>query len=77
MKSGKSTLVRLIVNISRSDHGAMTFWGNERNELAVRDSLRFGYMPQRLGLDDYLSIEETVRYFGTLKGMDLPNILAV
>lgn len=77
MKSGKSTLVRLIVNISRSDRGAMTFWGNERNELAVRDSLRFGYMPQRLGLDDYLSIEETVRYFGTLKGMDLPNILAV
>lgn len=73
IKSGKSTVMRIILNLCKTDHGNLTILGNNM----VNRSVTFGYMPQRKGLDPYLTIYETVKFYGTLKGMNQPAIMTV
>lgn len=70
VKSGKSTLVRIILNLCRSDQGTISVPGDYGKDV-------FGYMPQRLGLHPTLTIAETVRFFTAIKGLSYREISAV
>lgn len=73
VKSGKSTVMRIILNLCKSDHGSLTILGNNVDNRSVT----FGYMPQRKGLDPYLTIYETVKFYAALKGMNQPAVMTV
>ena len=64
--AGKTTLLRLMAGLLVPDLGRVTVLGHDslREISAVR--LQIGYMPQRFGLYEDLSVAENLRLFGDL-----------
>ncbi|HRY89010.1 MAG TPA: ATP-binding cassette domain-containing protein, partial [Rubrivivax sp.] len=58
--AGKSTFIRLAAGLLRPDRGALQVLGLDvaRQPQAVQD--RIGYMPQRFGLYEDLSVQENL-----------------
>lgn len=67
--SGKTTLMRLIVGLLLPDRGRLTALGIDviRNPLAVQESV--GYMPQRFGLYEDLTVRENLDLYADLHGV--------
>ena len=67
--AGKTTLMRLIAGLLRPDSGAIRVLGID----AVADPLRvqasIGYMPQRFGLYEDLSVQENLDLYADLQGV--------
>jgi ABC-2 type transport system ATP-binding protein len=67
--AGKTTLMRLAVGLLAPDAGRFTTLGLD----AARDSLavqaRVGYMPQRFGLYEDLSVQENLDLYADLQGL--------
>jgi ABC-2 type transport system ATP-binding protein len=67
--AGKTTLMRLAVGLLAPDAGRITALGLD----ATRDSLavqaRVGYMPQRFGLYEDLSVQENLDLYSDLQGV--------
>ena len=67
--AGKTTLMRLAVGLLVPDEGQITVLGFD----ATRDSLavqaRVGYMPQRFGLYEDLSVQENLDLYADLQGV--------
>jgi ABC-2 type transport system ATP-binding protein len=63
--SGKTTTLRMIMNILRPDRGEITVFG-ERLQRTCTD--RIGYMPEERGLYNRMKVRELLRFYGELKG---------
>lgn len=67
--AGKTTLMRLIAGLLKPDDGQITVLGID----AVRDPLsvqaRIGYMPQRFGLYEDLTVAENLALYADLQGV--------
>lgn len=67
--AGKTTLMRLIAGLLRADGGTISVLGIDvaREPLAVQ--ARLGYMPQRFGLYEDLSVQENLDLYADLQGV--------
>ena len=63
--SGKTTTIRMILNILLPDQGAIEVLGS-RETRAARD--RVGYLPEERGLYKKMTVRRLLRYYGRLKG---------
>jgi ABC-2 type transport system ATP-binding protein len=64
--AGKTTAMRMILDIVRPDAGSIT-WNGQPIDDSVRN--RIGYMPQERGLYARMGVHDQVVYFGKLAGM--------
>ncbi len=64
--SGKTTTLRMILNIIRPDSGVIEVLGR-RDFRAAND--RVGYLPEERGLYKKMTVLNQLVYYGTLKGM--------
>jgi len=69
--SGKTTTLRMILNILLPDKGEIEVLG-ERDTRASRD--RVGYLPEERGLYKKMSVRRLLRYYGSLKGARQPQL---
>ncbi len=67
--AGKTTLMRLVAGLLRADAGEVTVLGIdvEKDPLAVQS--RLGYMPQRFGLYEDLTVQENLDLYADLQGV--------
>ena len=65
--AGKTTTIRMIMGIIRPDSGVINLNGSDINKLS-RENL--GYLPEDRGLYQKQKLEETIHYFGILRGLD-------
>jgi ABC-2 type transport system ATP-binding protein len=68
--AGKTTALRLLAGLLDADGGRAEICGYDVSQHpdAVKD--RMGYMPQRFGLYQDLTVEENIEFFGELFGTD-------
>ena len=71
--SGKSTLIRAIAGVQARVHGALTVLGEEPGSPAVRRQL--GYMTQAPSVYDDLTVVENLRYFASIRGGEMGNVI--
>ncbi len=64
--SGKTTTIRLLCGLLRPDAGSGTCLGLDLREQAARIKRQVGYMPQRFGLYEDLSIRENLDFVARL-----------
>ncbi len=64
--SGKTTTMRMILDIVRPAHGEIDVFGNPPG---VEHQDRVGYLPEDRGLYRDVKIIDTLTYFGALRGM--------
>ncbi len=70
--SGKTTTIRMLCGLLTPDAGEGTCLGFDILRESRRIKLRVGYMTQRFGLYEDLSIEENLRFIARVYG--LPNV---
>ena len=63
--SGKTTTIRMILNIILPDSGEISVFG-QRSTTAARDEV--GYLPEERGLYKQMPVRRLLRYYGRLKG---------
>src|SRR5687767_6306262 len=64
--SGKTTTLRMIMNILMPDRGSIEVLG-ERSTTAARD--RVSYLPEERGLYKKMTVRRLLRYYGRLKSI--------
>ncbi len=69
--SGKTTTIRMIMNIILPDDGEIAVLGRPNAALA-RDEI--GYLPEERGLYKKMSVRRLLRYYGRLKGRRLDQV---
>ncbi|MDE2573805.1 MAG: ABC transporter ATP-binding protein [Rhodospirillales bacterium] len=67
--AGKTTLMRLIAGLLRADAGTIEVLGIDVAREALRVQGRIGYMPQRFGLYEDLSVAENLDLYADLQGV--------
>ena len=65
--AGKTTTIRMIMGIIHQDSGLIELNGKDVNTL---DRDNFGYLPEDRGLYQKQKLEETIIYFGILRGLE-------
>lgn len=77
--AGKSTLLRMLAGILQPDAGSLYFDGRPYDDIYyVKEHI--GYMPQRFGLYEDLTVLENIMFFGKIFGMrekEIKKILPV
>jgi len=71
--SGKSTLIRAIAGVQSNVHGTITVLGERPGSMAVRRVL--GYMTQSPSVYEDLTVAENVRYFASIRGGEIGDVL--
>ncbi|MGE5154860.1 MAG: ATP-binding cassette domain-containing protein, partial [Bdellovibrio bacteriovorus] len=71
--AGKSTLMRLCAALLRPDSGSLRVLGIEAPERPLAVQSAIGYMPQRFGLYEDLSVQENLDLYADLQGVPLPE----
>jgi ABC-2 type transport system ATP-binding protein len=67
--SGKTTTLRMIMNIFYPDQGTIKVFGEERHGASTD---RIGYLPEERGLYKKMKVRDVLRFYGKLKnGTDL------
>lgn len=69
--SGKTTTIRMIMNILLPDAGQVAVFGRHSSSSA-RDNV--GYLPEERGLYKRMQVRRLLRYYGQLKGKALKDI---
>jgi ABC-2 type transport system ATP-binding protein len=69
--SGKTTTIRMIMDIILPDSGEIAVLGRPRASLA-RDEI--GYLPEERGLYKKMTVRRLLRYYGRLKGRRLAQV---
>jgi ABC-2 type transport system ATP-binding protein len=64
--AGKTTTIRMVMSILYPDSGRIEVLGHPKAE-EVKD--RIGYLPEERGLYRKMSVQDTLAYFGRLKGL--------
>jgi ABC-2 type transport system ATP-binding protein len=67
--AGKTTLIRLIAGLMTADSGSLTVLGIDVRTDPQQVQNRIGYMPQRFGLYEDLSVAENVDLYADLHGV--------
>ncbi|MDD3620378.1 MAG: ATP-binding cassette domain-containing protein [Desulfobulbaceae bacterium] len=67
--AGKSTFMRLCAGLLRADSGEMTVLGIDVRREPMRVQSRIGYMPQRFGLYEDLTVRENMELYADLQGV--------
>jgi ABC-2 type transport system ATP-binding protein len=62
--SGKTTTLRMILNIFYPDSGSIQVFGGERHEMYTD---RIGYLPEERGLYKKMKVRPLLRFYGQLK----------
>lgn len=70
--SGKTTLMRSIVGVQRIAGGSVSVLGSPAGSPALRR--RVGYVTQQASVYDDLTVEQNLRYFGSILGVDRDRI---
>lgn len=69
--SGKTTTIRMIMNIILPDSGEVTVFGRH-SSTSARDEV--GYLPEERGLYKRMQVRRLLRYYGQLKGRSLKEV---
>ena len=69
--SGKTTTIRMIMNIILPDRGDISVLGR-RTSTSARDDV--GYLPEERGLYKKMPVRRLLRYYGRLKGRSLAEL---
>lgn len=69
--SGKTTTIRMIMNLLVPDSGTITVLG-QAHQSSVRDHI--GYLPEERGLYKRMTVRQVLRYYGQLKGEPLARL---
>jgi ABC-2 type transport system ATP-binding protein len=69
--SGKTTTIRMILNILAPDTGTVRVLG-QPNRPAIRDEI--GYLPEERGLYKRMTVRQVLRYYGQLKGRSVATL---
>ncbi|MEZ5592811.1 MAG: ATP-binding cassette domain-containing protein [Gammaproteobacteria bacterium] len=67
--AGKTTLLRLIAGLLLPDAGRITVLGLDATRQALAVQANIGYMPQRFGLYEDLSVQENLDLYADLQGV--------
>lgn len=67
--AGKTTLIRCVLGLLRF-RGSISLDGRDVRREGKRARLLVGYVPQELGFHDELGVNEALRFFAALKGLD-------
>ena len=67
--AGKTTLIRLIAGLLAFDAGTIRVYGHDTRTEAARIHPLIGYMPQRFGLYEDLSVLENLTLYAELRGL--------
>jgi ABC-type multidrug transport system ATPase subunit len=72
--AGKTTLMRLVAGLLQPDDGEICVLGQDMDmrETSLAIQSRIGYMPQRFGLYEDLTVQENLDLYGDLQGVT-PN----
>lgn len=68
--AGKTTSLRLVLDILRPDQGSISVLGKAPGRA---NSAKLGFLPEERGLYRSMTALDTIVYFGRLKGMTLPD----
>jgi len=68
--AGKTTLIRLMTGLLVQDSGALNVLGYDMPEHAKEVQSLIGYMPQKFGLYEDLSVEENLNLYANLQSID-------
>jgi len=69
--SGKTTTLRMIMNILLPDAGSVAVFG-QHSSATARDNV--GYLPEERGLYKRMEVRRLLRYYGQLKGKSLKEV---
>lgn len=78
--AGKSTLLRMAAGILQPDSGSLYFDGRAYDDDIFYVKEHIGYMPQRFGLYEDLTVLENIMFFGRIFGLrekEIKNVLPV
>ncbi|WP_309083718.1 ATP-binding cassette domain-containing protein [Chelativorans sp.] len=75
--AGKTTLIRLMTGLMLPDGGTIEVLGFNTRTQAARIQASIGYMPQRFGLYEDLSVRENLDLYADLRGLPLSERPAV
>ncbi|MGE9985765.1 ATP-binding cassette domain-containing protein [Desulfovibrio sp. SGI.169] len=67
--AGKTTLIRILAGLMRPSGGTALVFGRPAMELARREPNSIGYMPQRFGLYEDLTVMANLRLHASLRGL--------
>jgi len=67
--AGKTTLMRLAAGLLRADAGKVSVLGLDADRDALRVQSSIGYMPQRFGLYEDLTVQENLNLYANLQGL--------
>jgi ABC-2 type transport system ATP-binding protein len=70
--AGKTTTIKLLLALLRPTEGHVLFEGKPVNRPAARAGM--GFLPEQPYFYDYLTVEETLRFYGQLYGMRGPEL---
>lgn len=74
-KSGKSAVVKSILQIESFSRGAIAIFNKD---IAIASShVPIGYMPQQVGLDTSLTTVETINYIASLQKLNMHDCIKV
>jgi ABC-2 type transport system ATP-binding protein len=68
--AGKSTTIRMLCGLLRPSAGHATVDGIDVNREPEAVKLRIGYMSQRFSLYELLTVDQNIRFFGGIYGLD-------
>jgi ABC-2 type transport system ATP-binding protein len=66
--AGKSTTIRILLDLARADSGRVSVLGVDPRVGGPALRRRIGYVPGELRLDERLTVEETLRSWGRVRG---------
>ncbi len=71
--AGKTTLIRLMTGLLIQDSGQLNVLGFEMPQEAKKVQELIGYMPQKFGLYEDLTVEENLNLYANLQSIDKPS----
>ncbi|MGH8323697.1 MAG: ATP-binding cassette domain-containing protein, partial [Steroidobacteraceae bacterium] len=75
--AGKTTLIRLMAGLLEAEEGSLQVLGVDPAKEAEWVHASIGYMPQRFGLYEDLSVEENLRLYADLRGLPVAERASV
>ncbi len=71
--AGKTTLMRLAAGLLRPDTGSIVVLGLDASRQSLRVQASVGYMPQRFGLYEDLTVQENLELYADLQGVSVAS----